>query len=80
MARSAILHQLSYKDYNDPERLFAYCLARAGEPDFFYRKAIGWALRQYARTDPDAVAAFCTQYRSALSPLSYREATKHLDL
>ncbi len=80
VARSAILHQLTYKDDTDPERLFAYCLARAGEPDFFYRKAIGWALRQYARTDPDAVAAFCTQHRSALSPLSYREATKHLDL
>ena len=80
VARSAVLHQLMYKDQTDPERLFAYCLARADEPDFFYRKAIGWALRQYARTDPEAVAAFCTQHRHALSPLSYREATKHLDV
>ncbi len=50
------------------------------EREFFIRKAIGWALRDYARTDPDAVVAFVTEHRDGLSGLSYREATKHLDL
>ena len=62
----------------DTDRLVAYCLSRSDEPDFFYRKAIGWALRQYARTDPDAVLAFCEANMDVLSPLSSKEATKHL--
>jgi len=78
LARTAILHQLKYGDETDPEVLFDYCLRRAGDPDFFARKAIGWALRQYARTDPDAVAAFVADHDPALSPLSKREALKHL--
>ena len=50
------------------------------ETEFFIRKAIGWALRDYARTDPVAVAAFVTEHREDLSGLSYREATKHVDV
>ena len=46
--------------------------------DFFVRKAIGWALRDYARTDPDWVRVFVQEHRAELSPLSIREATKHL--
>jgi len=42
------------------------------------RKAIGWALRHYARTDPDAVRSFVEEHRSTLSGLSVREAAKHL--
>jgi 3-methyladenine DNA glycosylase AlkD len=56
--RTAILHQLTFKQDTDADRLFDYCLRQAGHKDFFIRKAIGWALRQYARTDPDAVRAF----------------------
>ena len=78
LARTAILHQLRYRERTDVDRLFGYCLARADEPDFFYRKAIGWALRQYARTDPDAVRAFCDTNADRLSPLSLKEARKHL--
>jgi 3-methyladenine DNA glycosylase AlkD len=78
LARTAILHQLGFKERTDVDRLFAYCLSRADEPDFFYRKAIGWALRQYARTDPDAVLTFCEAHIDVLSPLSFKEATKHL--
>ena len=78
VARTAILHQLRFKGDTDVDRLFRYCLLRAGEADFFYRKAIGWALRQYARTDPDAVRRFCADHADELSPLSLREATKHL--
>ena len=48
------------------------------ETEFFIRKAIGWGLRDYARTDPEAVTAFVTEHRGEISGLSYREATKHL--
>ena len=48
------------------------------EKEFFIRKAIGWALREYAKTDPGAVADFATANRESLSGLSYREATKYL--
>lgn len=78
VARTALLHQLRYKDATDTERLFRYCLTRADEPDFFIRKAIGWCLREYAKTDPDAVRDFVDGARDRLSPLSVREATKHL--
>lgn len=75
--RSAILHQLGYKGQTDPERLFRYCLENAPDKEFFIRKAIGWALRQYAYTDPKAVHAFVEVHRARLSPLSLREALKH---
>ncbi|WP_405446357.1 DNA alkylation repair protein [Streptomyces erythrochromogenes] len=78
LARTALLHQLRHKDATDTGRLFAYCRRRAGHPDFFLRKAIGWALREYAKTDPDAVRAFVDAERASLSPLSVREALKNL--
>ena len=62
----------------DAERLFGYCARRAGHDDFFVRKGIGWALRQYARTDPDAVRRFVAEHDGELSGLSKREALKHL--
>lgn len=75
--RTAILHQLGYKDQTDAERLFAYCAARSEEREFFVAKAIGWALREYAKTDPDSVWSFVDQRAGQLAPLSVREATKH---
>jgi 3-methyladenine DNA glycosylase AlkD len=78
LTRTAILHQNRYRAATDQRRLFAYCAARADHPDFFIRKAIGWALREYARTDPDAVRAFVTEHHDRLSGLSVREALKHL--
>jgi len=78
IARTALLHQLRYKEATDTERLFAYCVRRSGHPDFFIRKAIGWCLREYAKTDPEAVREFVAQERSRLAPLSVREALKHL--
>ncbi|MFI1188217.1 DNA alkylation repair protein [Streptomyces californicus] len=77
-ARTALLHQLRYKKATDADRLFGYCLRRADHPDFFVRKAIGWALREYARTDPAAVRDFVEGARGRLSPLSAREALKNL--
>ncbi|WP_329388165.1 DNA alkylation repair protein [Streptomyces sp. NBC_01351] len=78
LARTALLHQLRYKGATDADRLFAHCRRQAGHPDFFLRKAIGWALREYAKTDPGAVRAFVEAERGSLSPLSVREALKNL--
>jgi 3-methyladenine DNA glycosylase AlkD len=78
LRRSAIICQVGAKDRTDATRLFAFCEERIEEREFFIRKAIGWALREYAKTDPDAVAGFATANRDRLSSLSYREATKHI--
>jgi 3-methyladenine DNA glycosylase AlkD len=78
VARTALLHQLRSKDATDTERLFAYCLRQSGHPDFFIRKAIGWCLREYAKTDPQAVRAFVARERGRLAPLSVREALKNI--
>jgi 3-methyladenine DNA glycosylase AlkD len=78
LVRTAILHQLHYREATDTDRLFGYCARQAAHRDFFVRKAIGWALRQYARTDPGAVRAFLNDHAGVLSPLSVREASKHL--
>jgi len=78
LRRTAILHQLRYGEATDARRLFAYCVANACDHDFFVRKAIGWALRQYAYTDPQAVRDFLRAEQGRLSPLSLREAGKHL--
>jgi 3-methyladenine DNA glycosylase AlkD len=76
--RAALLHQLARKDTTDTDRLFGYCLLQAGHPDFFIRKAIGWALREYAKTDPDAVRAFLARERGRFAPLTVREALKNI--
>lgn len=78
VARTAMLHQLMWKEDTDPDRLFRYAETQASHPDFFMRKAIGWALRQYARTEPDSVRAFVSAHEQELSSLSKREALKHL--
>lgn len=78
LIRAALLHQLTYKEDTDPERLFRHCRMCAGREDFFVRKAIGWTLRQYAKVAPDAVRAFVAANEDVLSPLSVREALKNL--
>jgi 3-methyladenine DNA glycosylase AlkD len=76
VVRTALLHQLFYQGDTDARRLFDYCAQQKGHTDFFVRKAIGWALREYAKTDPAAVRAFVAA--TALSGLSRREALKNL--
>ena len=76
--RSALIFQLNYKNTTDHERLFRYCQLTTHEKEFFIRKAIGWALRQYSKTNPDAVRNFIAQHKHALSPLSIREGSKYL--
>lgn len=78
LRRAAIICQVGAKERTDQARLFAFCESRMHEAEFFIRKAIGWALRDYARTDREAVADFVTTNRGSLSGLSFREATKHL--
>jgi 3-methyladenine DNA glycosylase AlkD len=79
LARTALLHQLHWKDATDEPRLFAYCLERADEQEFFLRKAIGWALREYSKTAPQAVEAFVRENEAKLSGLSRREALKVIE-
>lgn len=82
LRRAAILAQLGAKERTDTV-LLEDCLTLnlAGSPfgdEFFIRKAVGWALRDYARTDPDWVRGFLARHRRGLSPLSVREAGRHL--
>ncbi|WBS05338.1 DNA alkylation repair protein [Pseudoduganella sp. SL102] len=76
--RIAMIHQRGWRLDTDEARLFRYALALAGEPDFFIRKAIGWALRDYGRWNPPAVTAFLATHGARFSPLTVREARKHL--
>jgi 3-methyladenine DNA glycosylase AlkD len=78
VARSAILHQLRYKENTDGDRLFRYVLSRGTDTDFFIRKASGWALREYAKTAPDEVRQFVDLHERQLSALTRREALKNL--
>lgn len=74
--RSAIIHQLNFGDKTDTDVLTATILPHLESKEFFLRKAIGWALRQYARTDPNWVRRFIHSH--PVSGLSKREALKHL--
>lgn len=79
LARTALIHQLTYKQATDVERLFRYCRRRAGDREFFIRKAIGWSLRELTKTDPERVHAFLAEMGEDLSPLSRKEALKWLE-
>jgi 3-methyladenine DNA glycosylase AlkD len=76
--RSAILCQLKAKHSTDVRLLFSCIEPSLGNKEFFLRKAIGWALRQYARTDPAEVRRYVRGHATVLSNLSRREALKRL--
>jgi 3-methyladenine DNA glycosylase AlkD len=76
--RAALVCQVGAKAGTDVELLEDVVLVALGDTDFFIRKGIGWALRAYAHTDPEWVRAFVASHRDQMSPLSLREATKHL--
>ena len=76
--RAAILCQLPLRGRTDLELLERCIEPSLGSREFFLRKAIGWALRHHARTDPGWVVAYVRRHASALSPLSKREALKAL--
>lgn len=76
--RSAIICQLKFKKETDEKRLFEYCLKSKNDNDFFIRKAIGWALREYSKTAPSAVKNFIEKNKEQLSYLSIKEGSKYL--
>lgn len=77
MRRAAIISQLGRKARTDKALLTDAIEANIRDSEFFLRKAIGWALREYAKTDPTWVRAFVAEHPD-LSPLSRREALKNL--
>lgn len=74
LQRTAILFQLKYKTGTDVELMFQIIRRLADSKEFFIRKAIGWALREYSKTNPAAVINFVES--QSLSNLSKREALK----
>lgn len=74
--RSAILFQLNYKQKTNADFLFSECLKQAHSKEFFIQKAIGWALREYAKINPEAVKNFVLN--NNLKPLSKKEALKNI--
>ncbi|MDQ0340674.1 3-methyladenine DNA glycosylase AlkD [Caldalkalibacillus uzonensis] len=76
LKRSAILHQLKYKAETDEALLYAYIVKCKDSQEFFIQKAIGWALREYAKTNPGSVRRFVEE--TDLPALSRREALKHI--
>ncbi len=75
--RTAIEHQLKHKDRTDQELLAETILNNLGSNEFFINKAIGWALREYSKTNPVWVRAFIETHRGQLSNLSIREGGKY---
>ncbi len=75
--RSAILCQLGFKGETDLDLLYDCIEPNLSHKDFFIRKATGWALRQYAWTDPKEVRRYVKANKTRLSPLSVREALKN---
>lgn len=74
--RTALLTQLKYKDKTNKDLLFSLIEECMDENEFFIKKAIGWALREYSKTDREAVESFVA--RQSLAKLSEREALKWL--
>jgi 3-methyladenine DNA glycosylase AlkD len=75
--RIAMLHQLGWRQDTDTRRLFAYAELLAPETEFFIRKAIGWALRDYAWHDAAAIEQFLESRPGMFSGLTVREASKN---
>jgi len=75
--RSAILFQLGYKEKTNSDILFRECKKHSASKEFFIKKAIGWALREYAKVNPDIVLKFANN--NSLSTLSRKEALKHFN-
>lgn len=76
LQRSSIMFQKMYKKETDTNLLSKLILAQAHSKEFFIQKAIGWALREYSKTDAKWVQAFVKKH--SLSPLSEREALKRI--
>ena len=78
LRRTAILAQLKFKEATDTRLLFAFIEPSIGSREFFLRKAIGWALREYSKTDSETVIDYISSNKDRLSGLSKREGLKIL--
>ena len=76
--RTAIEHQLNLKDKTDYELLEKIIVNNFGTDEFFINKAIGWALREYSKTDQNCVKNFINKYKNQMSDLSIKEACKYI--
>ncbi len=76
--RTAIQHQLSLKDKTDKELLEIIIVNCFGTDQFFINKAIGWALREYSKTNLDWVRNFIEKNRDNMSKLSIKEGSKYI--
>lgn len=74
--RTAILFQLKYKENTNEDLLYRYILLHAESKEFFLQKAIGWALREYSKTNRESVKQFISNH--TLSKLSIREGSKYI--
>ena len=78
LRRTSILSQLRHKSQTDTTLLDVACTRNLGSTEFFIRKSIGWALREYAKTNPAWVRAYVSDHELEMSGLTHREAMKHL--
>ena len=76
--RTAIEHQLNLKDKTDDELLEKIIINCFGTDEFFINKAIGWALREYSKTNSTWVKEFINRYKNQMSDLSIKEASKYI--
>lgn len=76
--RAAMIHQLGWRMDTDLKRLFRYAETLAPEKNFFIRKAVGWAFRDFSRCDPASVGNYMLKRGHIFSGLTFREATKRL--
>ena len=79
LKRVAILYQLSLKDKVDKQILDKILVNNLGDNEFFINKAIGWALRDYSKFDPEWVREFIKENKANMTNLSIREASKYLN-
>mgnify|MGYP000991298115 FL=1 len=78
LRRLAIEHQLLQKEETDVQLLEQILVNNLDQTEFFINKAIGWALRDYSKTNPDWVLEFIEKYKDKLSKLSIKEGSKYL--
>ena len=78
LKRTAIEHQLGLKDKTDKELLEQIIVNCFGSDEFFVNKAIGWALRDYSKTNPGFVREFINKYKNTMGSLSVKEASKYI--
>jgi 3-methyladenine DNA glycosylase AlkD len=78
LRRASILSQLKFKSETDEKLLYSFIRNRMHEDEFFIRKAIGWAFREYSKTNKESVRDFISENKNELSKLSIKEGSKYI--